>query len=408
VPRRQRLLVLNQYYWPGVEATAQLLTELCEDLAQELDIKVVTGVLHGHEDEPRRVMHGGVEIVRVRSTSFERSRIGARAANYVTYLASALAGALRGPRPDVVVCMTDPPIVADVALLVARRFGIPLVVISQDVFPEIAVQLKRLENPAVMSVLRLLVSLYLRRADHVVAIGDTMRMRLEEKGARHERIHVIPNWVDTSRLQPLPKDNDWARSAGFDRRFVVMHSGNVGHAQDLDSLVRAGTFLRDLEDLVIAIIGMGARHAELVALTQLLEVEAVKFLYYQPRNLLPQSLSAADLHVVGLAQGLAGYVVPSRLYGILAVGRPVIAAADMESETAQVVGKVGCGLVIPPGRPELLARAIRDAHDGRYDLEAMGARGRDWVVREADRSVAFARYRDLLRTVAQNGRVSSA
>jgi colanic acid biosynthesis glycosyl transferase WcaI len=395
--RRQRLLVLNQYYWPGVEATAQLLTELCEALADEFDVRVVTGVLHRHEDEPRRLIRNGVEIVRVASTSYERSRIFARAANYLTYLSYALATAVRGPRPDVVLCMTDPPVIADVALVVARRFRAPLLVISQDVFPEIALQLKRLENPAVTTVLRFLVSLYLRRADRVVAIGETMRRRLEAKGAPRDHVRVIPNWVDTERLQPLPKQNEWATGWGLDERFVVMHSGNIGHAQDLDSLVRAGTFLRDLADVTIAIIGMGARHAELVALAERLEVDAALFLYYQPRHLLPQSLSAADVHVVGLAPGLAGYVVPSRLYGILAVARPVIAAADPESETAQVVKRVGCGIIVPPGRPELLARAIRDAHDGRHDLEAMGARGREWVVREADRSVAVARYRKLIR-----------
>src|SRR6266536_815469 len=181
--RKPRLLVLNQYYWPGVEATAQLLTELCEALAEDIEVKVVTGVLHGHEDELHRVVHNRVEIVRVRSTSFERSRLLARAANYATYLSNALLGGLRGPRPDVVLCMTDPPIVADIALVVARRFRVPLVVISQDVFPEIAVQLKRLENPIVMRLLRTLVGVYLRRADRIVAIGDTMRQRLEEKGA---------------------------------------------------------------------------------------------------------------------------------------------------------------------------------------------------------------------------------
>jgi glycosyltransferase involved in cell wall biosynthesis len=227
-----------------------------------------------------------------------------------------------------------------------------------------------------------------------------MRRRLEAKGAPPERVHVIPNWVDTTRLQPLGKDTQWAREWGFDERFVVMHSGNVGHAQDLDSLVRAATFLRDLDDIVITIIGTGARHAELVALAERLQVESVLFLYYQNRRVLPQSLSAADVHVVGLAPGLAGYVVPSRLYGILAAGRPVIAAADAESETAQVVERVGCGIVVPPGRPELLARAIRDAHDGAYDLEEMGARGREWVEREADRSVAMRRYRDLLMELA--------
>ncbi len=398
--RKPRLLVLNQYYWPGVEATAQLLTELCEALVEDLDVTVVTGQLHGQEQQPHRSVRNGVEIVRVPSTSFERSKLFARASNYATYLTSALVRGLRGRRPDVVLCMTDPPIVANIALLVARRFRVPVVVISQDVFPEIAVQLKRLENPVVMSLLRGLVGLYLRRADRIVAIGDTMRRRLEEKGAPAERMLVIPNWIDTTRLGPLDKSNHWSRSWGVDEKFVVMHSGNVGHAQDLDSLIRAGTFLRDLDDLLIMIIGMGARHAELVALAELHEVDQVQFLYYQSRAVLPQSLSAADVHVVGLAAGLAGYVVPSRLYGILAVGRPVIVAADPESETAQLVTEVGCGIVVPPGRPELLARAIRDAHDGRYDLEAMGARGREWVEREADRSVAVRRYRDLLLELA--------
>jgi putative colanic acid biosynthesis glycosyltransferase WcaI len=393
-------LVLNQYYWPGIEATAQLLTDLCEGLAQDADVTVITGVLHGHEDEPRRLVHNGVEIVRVPSTSFERSKLFARAANYVTYLTNALLRGLSGKKPDIVLCMTDPPIVADVALVVARRYGAPLVVISQDVFPEIAVQLKRLENPVVMRLLRSLVSLYLRRADRIVAIGDTMRQRLEEKGAPADRLSVIPNWVDTERLAPRDRANEWARNIGLDKKFVVMHSGNVGHAQDLDSLVRAATFLRDLDDLAILIIGTGARHAELVALAELLEVDQVAFLYYQSRGVLPQSLSAADVHVVGLAPGLAGYVVPSRLYGILAVARPVIVAADAESETAQVVQRIGCGIVVPPGRPELLACAIRDAHDGTYDLVEMGRRGREWVEREADRSVAVRRYRDLLGELA--------
>src|SRR5256714_2185052 len=197
-PRKPRLLVLNQYYWPGIEATAQLLTELCEALAEDMDVTVVTGVLHGHEDEPRRLRHGGVEIIRVASTSFERSKLLARGANYVSYLVSALVRSVRGKRPDVILCMTDPPIVADIALLAARRFNAPLVVISQDVFPEIAVQLKRLENPLLMSVLRGLVGFYLRRADRIVAIGETMRRRLEEKGARPDRLRVIPNWIDTT------------------------------------------------------------------------------------------------------------------------------------------------------------------------------------------------------------------
>ncbi|TML72462.1 MAG: glycosyltransferase family 4 protein [Actinobacteria bacterium] len=392
--RRPRLLVLNQYYWPGVEATAQLLTELCEELAEEYEVEVVTGVLHGHEDDPRELERNNVRIVRVSSTSYERSELVHRAANYFSYLGSALSYVLKAPAPDLVICMTDPPIVGDLGVIVGRRFDAPVLVISQDVFPEIATELGRLGNPAVVAVLRGLVGAYLRRADRIVAIGETMRERLEAKGASPERVRVIPNWVDTTAITPQPRENQWAERHGLVSKFVVMHSGNVGHAQDLDSLVRAATFLRDLDDLRIVIAGFGARHAEMVALARRLEVgDLVRFFDYQPRDRLPLSLSSADLHVVGLAKGLAGYVVPSRLYGILSAARPVVVAADEESETARIVAEVGCGLVIPPGRPELLARTIRAAREGAYDLAEMGERGRLYVEREADRSVAMARYR---------------
>ena len=391
---RPRLLVLNQYYWPGVEATAQLLTELCEALAEEYEVEVVTGVLHGHEDDPRELERNNVRIVRVSSTSYERSELVHRAANYFSYLGSALSYVLKAPAPDLVICMTDPPIVGDLGVIVGRRFDAPVLVISQDVFPEIATELGRLGNPAVVAVLRGLVGAYLRRADRIVAIGETMRERLEAKGASPERVRVIPNWVDTTAITPQPRENQWAERHGLVSKFVVMHSGNVGHAQDLDSLVRAATFLRDLDDLRVVIAGFGARHAEMVALARRLEVgDLVRFFDYQPRDRLPLSLSSADLHVVGLAKGLAGYVVPSRLYGILSAARPVVVAADEESETARIVAEVGCGLVIPPGRPELLARTIRAAREGAYDLGEMGERGRRYVEREADRSVAMARYR---------------
>jgi colanic acid biosynthesis glycosyl transferase WcaI len=398
---RPRILVLNQYYWPGVEATAHLLSELCGALADEFDVTVITGRVDG--DVLARSRRDGVEIRRVHSTAYDRSRLSLRAANYLTYLAGSLLEGLRAEPPHLVLCMTDPPVIADVALLVARRFGAPLVVVSQDVFPEVAVELKRLENPLLVGALRLAIRFYLQRADRVVAIGETMRRRLQAKGAPADRIVVIPNWVDTGTLAPQPRDNAWAREYGFEDRFVVMHSGNIGHAQDLDALIRAGTFLRDVDRLCIAIIGGGARREELKALARRLEVDSVQFMGYQPRDVLPQSLSAADVHVVGLARGLSGYVVPSRLYGILSVGRPVIVAADSDSETAQVVERAGCGVVVPPGRPELLAAAIRGAHDGDLDLEAMGLRGREYVTADADRRVAVERYRTLLRTLAADG-----
>jgi len=405
--RRPHLLVFNQYYWPGVEATAHLLTELCEALADTYEVTVVTGRLLGHEHDPDYERRNGVELIRVHSTAFDRAGLLQRGINYFTYLGRALRRGLTAERPDLVLCMTDPPMVGDIALLVARRFRVPLVVVSQDVFPEIAVELKRLRNPLLVGILGLLVRFYLRRADRVVAIGETMQRRLRAKGVPAERLRVIPNWVDTTSLTPQPRDNDWSQAYGLDGRFVVMHSGNIGHAQDLETLIRAATQLDDLERLSVVLIGFGARHAEYVRLVAEARAEKVSFLGYQPRELLSHSLSSADVHFVGLARGLAGYVVPSRLYAILAAGRPVIVGADADSETAVLVREVGCGLVVPPGRPDLLAAAIRSVAGGQHDLEEMGGRGRAWVEANADRRIALRRYEEeLAELLSSSGRRS--
>jgi glycosyltransferase involved in cell wall biosynthesis len=396
VPGRPRILVLNQYYRPGVEATANLLADLCESLSTDYDVTVVTGRVRGRDDLPTSETLDGVRVLRTRSTSFDRTQLGRRALNYVTYLGDSLLRALSQPRPDLVLCLTDPPIVGDLGLAVARRHGVPLLVVSEDVFPEIAAELGRLTNPILIRVLRRLVGYYLQRADCVVAIGERMRERLIAKGAVPERIEVIPNWVDTTAIVPVPRVNEWTRGTDLADKFVVMHSGNVGHAQNLDNLVRAATFLRDLDDLAVTIVGFGARHVELSELAVRLEADAVLLLPYQPREHLSLSLGAAHLHYVGLAKGLSGFVVPSRLYGILAAGRPVVVAADPDSETARLVEEVGCGVVLPPDRPDLVAGVIRDAWEGKLDLGEMGRRGREYAEIEADRRVALGRYRSLI------------
>jgi colanic acid biosynthesis glycosyl transferase WcaI len=368
---RPRLLVFNQYYHPGVEATANLLTELCEALATEYSVTMITGRLRDREDEPDYELRNGVEVIRVHSTSFDRASLPRRAANYFTYLARALRRGVRVPRPDVVLCMTDPPLVGDVAYLVARRFRRPFVVVNQDVFPEIAVRLGRLRQPFVIAALRVLIGFYLRRAERLVVIGPVMRDRLIEKGAPPDRIEVISNWVDTEAVTPRPHDNAWAREHG----------------------------LTDLEELTVLIVGTGARYAHTVGLARKLGADRVEFVPYQPRPRISESLSSADLHFVGLTPGLAGFVVPSRVYGILAAGRPILAAVEEESETAALVREVGCGIVVAPSRSDLVAEAIRAASRGEYDLEEMGRRGREFAESQGSLEAAVANYRQLLLEV---------
>jgi glycosyltransferase involved in cell wall biosynthesis len=400
VSTRLKVLIFNQYYWPGVEATARLLTQLCEELAKDHDVTVVTGRLHEAAEQRAHIVRHGVRIVRVPSTAFDRRILAARAVNYATFLANSLWAGMNAGRPDVVLCMTDPPMLSSIALPVARCFRAPLVIVNQDVFPEIAVQLGRLEQPLVAEALRRAIRYPLVRADAIVAIGETMRTRLEAKGAPADRIEVIPNWANTAQIGPAPHANGWARANGFEGRFVVMHSGNVGYAQDLDTLIRASTLLRDLERLSLVVVGDGARREVLAGLVARVEADAVQFLPYQPDEIVSQSLSSAAVHYVGLARGLSGYVVPSRVYGIMAAGRPMIVSAEADSETARLVAELGCGVVVPPGRVDLVARAIREAAEGVHDLDEMGRRGREYVLREGTSEVAVGRYRRLLAGLA--------
>jgi colanic acid biosynthesis glycosyl transferase WcaI len=396
---RPRLLVFNQYYWPGFESTAQLLHELCLGLSETFDVSVVTGRLREVAEQPGTSEVEGITVVRVDSAIHDRASLRGRGLNYLTYVVRGVAAAFRSERPDVVLCMTDPPFLGTAALAVARRFRSPLVVVSQDVFPEIAVELERLTHPLAIGVLRRLVRFYLRRAERVVAIGETMKRRLEAKGAPAGRITVIPNWVDTDTIRPVPSDTAWAVENGLDGAFVVMHSGNVGHAQDLETLVDAAVRLADIDDLAIVVVGSGARKAALEERVARLGLTSVRFLGYQPRELLSETLSSGHVHVVGLARGLAGYVVPSRAYGVLAAGRPVIVAADEESETSALVRDAKCGWAVPPGDPAALAEAIREAHARRAELDELGARGRAHVVERYDRRIALERYRELLRSL---------
>ena len=265
MPPRPALLVLNQYYAPGQESTAQLLADLCEALAEDYDVTVVTGTVH---DAPRaeRTSRNGVNVIRVGSTAFDRSRLALRGFNYVSFVVLALVAALRRPRPQVVLCLSDPPFVSVIGVIVARRHRVPLVVVTQDVFPEIAVALGRLDNPVIVGVLDRLVRFGLRHATRVVAIGEHMRRRLVVKGVREDRISVIPNWTDTEALAPRERTNEWAREHALTDRFVVMHSGNVGYAQDLPTLLHAASRLRDLDDVVVVVVGSGAMGAKLAEL----------------------------------------------------------------------------------------------------------------------------------------------
>jgi glycosyltransferase involved in cell wall biosynthesis len=406
----------NRSYWPDQAATGQLLTDLAEDLVRRYgsDVAVVAGpALNAARqvEKPswRLVAHErreGVHIHRANGTTLRPRRLAARVTNYLSYFSASVVASFGVGRPDVVVSLTDPPIIGLVALWTARRTGARFVFLCEDIFPEVAALVEGFQNGAVSSALDRVNHYLLRHADVVVALGDRMRRRLvEEKGADPARVHVIHNWADCDAIVPAPKKNAFARAHGLVDRFVVMHSGNVGLSQNLEVLIEAADRLRSKDRLAVVIVGDGSKRRALEQMASARQLGNVMFLPYQPKETLRDCFAAADVFVVSLKAGLEGYIVPSKVYGILAAGRPYIAATDPTCEAATIVNAHGCGLAVRPADPDALAAAIASCYDDPEMTRDMGARARH-AAWQFDRRVAVQAYHDLFAFLARVARAA--
>jgi colanic acid biosynthesis glycosyl transferase WcaI len=264
----------------------------------------------------------------------------------------------------------------------------------------VASLLEDFRSRTVNAVLERLNRFMIRRAARIIALGDTMASRLiHGKGADPEKITVIHNWADISAIVPSPKQNAFAVQHGLDNRFVLLHAGNIGLGQNLDVVIDAAALLQDRRDIVILFIGDGNRKPVLEAAVRERRISNVRFLPFQPREQLRWTYATADACLVSLKPGLSGYIVPSKVYPILAAGRPLIAAVDTMSEVAALIERHRCGVVVPPGDPRALAGAIIALAGQPRDREAMGGRAR--VAAELfarDRQVAA--HADVLEQVA--------
>ena len=405
----------NRSFYPDAAATGQLLTELCEDLVQKHGCRVsvvagaaadsgsgdgVTMVKKGHLFG--RELHRGIQILRARGTHFEKGRIAGRFSNYMSYFLTALYAGLRLKRPDVVVALTDPPIIGLAAYLVARRFRVPFVMNYRDIFPEVGKLLEGFQSNIVNRILSEVNSFLVHKADRVVALGETMQRRLiEEKGAHPTKTIVIPDWADCSEIVPRSKKNHFSAAQGLADRFVVMHSGNMGLSQGLEAVVRSAVKLQEVPDIQLVFVGNGVKKSSLQQQVQSLGLSNVRFLPYQPKENLKDSFASADVFVVSLKRGLAGYIVPSKLYGILAAGRPYVAAVEETSEVAAITQKYHCGLLAEPEDSEDIAEKILSLYRDPALAHRLGANARQAAF-QFDRPLQVRAYHDLFSTLVSS------
>ena len=397
-----KVLLLNQFFHPDLSATAQIETDLAEDLAAaglEVTALATRGSYLGGGALPARDQHQGVAIRRLWATSLGKKTLLHRALDYGSFYASAALATATMPRQDVVVALTTPPLIAAAGMVARTLRGSRLVYWVQDLYPEVAVAfgVMRARSPAAR-IMGAVSRAVLSRADAVVALGEAMRERCIAAGARPDRTSVIPNWADGAAVRPVPhQENPLRPELARGARCLVMYSGNIGRGHDVVTLVEAARRLRHRGDIAFLFQGDGARRGDVERAAA--ELPNLLLARYQPRERLAASLSAGDLHLVSLDPPLGGLLEPSKLYGIMAAGRPALFVGPAESEVARTVEREGCGAAFRNGDAEGLAGAIAGLADDPGRREEMGRRAREALLARYDRRVATACFRDLVRSL---------
>lgn len=402
-PPLKRVLFLNRSYYPDAEATGQLLTQLCEDLAPDFNITVIAGQPNQNpQNIPFRrtgkELHNGVEIRRVYNTRFRKSSFLGRAVNYLSFLAFATFAALIARRPDVIIVESDPPLLCLLGRVLRWRFRCKSIVYLQDIYPHLAVALGKLPDNRVTKLLEHRFAAAYRRADRVVVLSADMRDVVIEAGVPAESIVVIPNWIDATKIQPTKTNNPFRVELDIDDKFVVMYSGNLGLCQGLDNILDAAEHLSSRADIVFLLVGDGAARKELEASVAQRKLTNVTFVNYQPLSRLGESLSAADLHLVPVDGRVYRYLMPSKLYGVLASATPVLTVAPPQSELAQLVTQEKVGANVIPDQPIQLADQITTFADS-ADLTNYSNRARSLAISTFDRPVVTNQFRNLLNEV---------
>lgn len=403
------MLFLNRSYWPDVEATGQLLTELCEGLATRYEIEVIAGQPNSISPAAPKNWRGldsqnGVRISRLRHTQFAKSRLWARAVNYLTFSTAVRHSLKRWPAPDAVVFETDPFLLAFEAHRLRQRTGCRLIGYLQDIHPDVGIALGKIRNSFAIRRLRQSLFAVYRDCDRIVVLSEDMRKLLCSEGVAPERVVVIPNWADTERIVPVTGENAFRRKYGLEKQFLVMYSGNLGLTQRLSDFVEAAALLADDSRIHFAFVGRGALEAELRADVATRRLTNVSFFDYQPRESLGVSLSAADLHLVPLTESLAACLMPSKLYGILAAGRPCLTNAPAGTELHRLVCEEEVGFAVPSGSVSELAGAIREAAADPQRLQRMNERSRRLAETCFSRELSISKFGSLLDGVLQRGR----
>lgn len=403
----QHIWVVSELYYPEQSATGHILTGIAEGLTEGNLVSVLcsqpTYVLRGTH-APARESHNGVEIRRCRGITLDKDRLLYRLLNICTISLSIFLNAItQVRRNECVLVVTNPPTLPVLMAIACWLKGAKCILIAHDLYPQVLVVTGLLKQDSLITRLISKVMVWThKRMTVIVVLGrDMCGLIAHCLPGSSPKLSIIPNWADLHQIVPqLRESNQLLHKLGLQNKFVVQYSGNMGRTHDLGIVIQCAIQCRQQEHIHFLLIGDGAKKKWVEAAIQANKLTNVTLLAPCSRSELNVQLSACDVALISFLPGMAGVSVPSRMYNVLAAGKPIIAVADTCSELAFVVQEEQVGWVVPPGHAIALADAVCKAQSDLQSLHEMGARAR----KAAESKYSFAHviesYQELITKLA--------
>ena len=406
-----KFLIISQVFWPDSTAVSQYLTDLAEELVEKgHDVSVVSSRRQYERPEKRfsaKELHRGVRIQRIAQTGFGKRYVVGRVLDFLSFNINLFRKLLtvRKGTYDVVIGLTAPPLVSFIGALLAGRKGMQFAYWAMDLQPELSIAAGYLKRGSLVAkTLSYFGDTIYRRADRIVALDSYMATQIIRRTGDESRIGVIPLWPAVGEVYTGSRmDNPFRRDQGLGGRFVIMYSGNHSVVHPLDTILRVAWLLREDSRFLFLFIGGGVRRGDVSAFQEKHGLTNVRQLSYQPREDIHLSLGAADLHLVILGNGCAGFCHPSKVYGAMFIGRPVLYIGPRQSHVADLLAECPGNLQASHGASDSLVQDLRAFADlPEIERARIGAANREYVLQRFTRQRLCGRLINTLEGMAPN------
>lgn len=394
------IIVINQYFYPDISATGQLLTDLAEDLtAKGIKITVLTSQNSylGSKKYPLYEIYKGIKIYRAKSPSLGKSNLIFRITDFLFFYLFSFINLMKISDADIVLSLSRPPFVSIMGLVISRMRRAKFVYKVEDLYPDVAEELKVIKgNGLVSQIATWLTRFSLAKSDCIITLGQFMKKRLLEKGI-DKQIHVIDNWANQSEIYPLAKeDTCFYKKWNLEDKFIIHYSGNMGMGHTFDTILEAASRLSVFNDIIFLFVGNGRKRSEIEEYVSKNRLNNIQIKDYVPRETLNDNLNCADVSLITLRENMVGIMVPSKLYGIMASGKPIIFVGSKECEIAHIIKQHQIGYVIEDRDTDGFVEAIMNFKNNPEHRSKLGNSSRLAFTTYYERKIATGKHYKLL------------